>query len=97
MRSGRKQDTDVEREVRVRRSSRHVEHVGAWRWALVLLVGLTLGVLSLLINLAASSLTMLRFRLTTTLIQKTGKAAGPRWTLGTQSHCMPEHLQSPCV
>ena len=60
----------------MRRSSKHVEHVSTWRWALVLLVGLSLGLLSFLLNLAASSLAMLRFKLTTTLIQKSGEAAG---------------------
>ena len=59
----------------MRQSSKHVEHVSTWRWVLVLLVGLSLGLLSFLLNLAASSLTMLRFKLTTTLIQESGEPA----------------------
>ncbi|KAK9820864.1 hypothetical protein WJX81_006444, partial [Elliptochloris bilobata] len=70
-------DTDVEREVRMRRGERHIGRAGTWRWVLVLLTGLTMGLLSFALNLAASSLTLLRFRLATTLIQETGTLAAP--------------------
>lgn len=63
----------MEREVRVRRSEKHMESVQIWRWVLVLSVGLAMGLISFALNQAASALTLLRFRLTDTLIQRTGE------------------------
>jgi len=72
----------VEREVRTRRGGSRIASVQTWRLLLVLLIGLAMGALSLLVNLAASALTLLRFRLADTLIQATGGRLAPALPAG---------------
>ncbi len=72
----------MEREVRTRRGGSRIASVQTWRLLLVLLIGLTMGALSLLVNLAASALTLLRFRLADTLIQATGGRLAPALPAG---------------
>ena len=80
----------MEREVRLRRSRGHIAVVQAWRLALVLLIGLAMGVLSFLLNLAASALTLLRFNLATSLISSTGARPGASHALLDHAHPLPE-------
>lgn len=72
----------MEREVRTRRGGSRIASVQTWRLLLVLLIGLAMGALSLLVNLAASALTLLRFRLADTLIQATGGRLAPALPAG---------------
>ncbi len=78
----------MEREVRLRRGRGHIAVVQAWRLALVLLIGLSMGVLSFLLNLAASALTLLRFNLATALISSTGARPGASPVLPDRAHAL---------
>lgn len=66
------QDTDLEREVRKRQQRAEAANVQRWRWLLVLCIGATVAILSLIVNLGIAGLNSVKIKATERLIASTG-------------------------
>ncbi|CAL8469782.1 g9324 [Coccomyxa elongata] len=73
-------DTDLEKEVRKRQKKAKAAGVQRWRWLLVVTIGATVAVLSMLVNLGISGLNVAKIRATESLIYSRGGFWGPYFT-----------------
>ncbi|KAK9915224.1 hypothetical protein WJX75_006445 [Coccomyxa subellipsoidea] len=65
-------DTDLEREVRKRQQRAEAANVQRWRWLLVLCIGATVAILSLIVNLGIAGLNSVKIKATERMIASTG-------------------------
>ena len=72
------QDSDLEREVRKQENRRGGAAMQRWRWFYVVLIGVTVAVLSMLVNLGIAGLNYVKIRTTERLISGPGAPAASR-------------------